>query len=311
MRILHDAPELAASGRKVCVAIGVFDGVHLGHQQVIRQTVSDAQQYEALAVAVTFDRHPNVVVAPARVPPLIYSLPQKLRAIESLGADATWVIRFDEAFSRQTGEEFARALARDFGHLRSVCVGSEFTFGHKRSGDVGLLRKLGEQLHFTVHGLAAVALDGRTVSSTRIRDAIGQGKLDAASQMLGRNYALAGRVVKGDQVGRKLGFPTANVDVTGLVLPPHGVYVAHAVTGGRSLRAAVNIGLRPTRESAPTAPRVEAHLLDFDGDLYEQELELALVKKLRDERKLESLEALREQIQRDVAEARRLFEAES
>jgi riboflavin kinase/FMN adenylyltransferase len=309
MRILHHAPDLAASGRKVCVAIGVFDGVHLGHQQVIRQTVSDAQQFEALAVAVTFDQHPNVVVAPARVPLLIYSLPQKLRAIESLGADATWLIRFDETFSRQTGEEFVRALARNFGHLRSVCVGSEFTFGHKRSGNVGLLRKLGEELHFAVHGLAAVALDGRTVSSTRIREAIGQGQLDAASQMLGRSYALAGKVVKGDQVGRKLGFPTANVDVTGLVLPPNGVYVAHAVTGGRSLRAAVNIGLRPTREPGPTAPRVEAHLLDFDGDLYGQELELAFVRKLREERRLESLDALREQIQRDVAEARRLFES--
>src|SRR5262245_47756556 len=311
MKIIENPTDLAAPGRKVCVAIGVFDGVHLGHQQVIRQTVADAQQYEALAVAVTFDRHPNVVVAPSRVPPLIYSLPQKLRAIESLGADATWLIHFDEAFRRQTGEEFVRALARDFGHLRSVCVGSEFTFGRKRSGDVALLRKLGEQLHFTVHGLAAVALDGRTVSSTRIRDAIGQGRLDAASQMLGRNYALAGPVVKGDQVGRKLGIPTANLDVTGLVLPPHGVYVAHAATGGRSLRAAVNIGLRPTREDAPTAPCVEAHLLDFEGDLYGQELELAFVRKLRDERRFASLDELREQIQRDVAEARRVFESES
>jgi|SRR6185503_5957363 riboflavin kinase/FMN adenylyltransferase len=311
MKILHRASDLAPSGRKVCVAIGVFDGVHLGHQQVIRQTISDAQQYEALAVAVTFDKHPNVVVAPTRVPPLIYSLPQKVRAIESLGVDATWMIHFDEAFSGQTGEEFVRALARDFGHLRSVCVGSEFTFGHKRSGDVSLLRKLGEQLHFTVHGLAAIALGGRTVSSTRIRDAIRQGRLDDASQMLGRNYALAGPVVKGDQLGRKLGFPTANVDAAGLALPPNGVYVAHAVTGGRTLRAAVNIGLRPTVQGAPTAPRVEAHLLDFEGDLYGQELELAFVRKLRDERKLESLEALREQIQRDVAEARRQFDAES
>jgi riboflavin kinase/FMN adenylyltransferase len=309
MKLLSNPGELGAPDRKICVAIGVFDGVHLGHQQVIRQTISDAQQYEALAVAVTFDQHPNVVVAPARVPPLIYSLPQKLRAIESLGADATWLIRFDEAFSRRTGEEFVRALARDFGHLRSVCVGSEFTFGHKRSGDVGLLRKLGEQLHFTVHGLAAVALGGRTVSSTRIRDAIGQGSLDAASQMLGRSYALAGPVVRGDQVGRKLGFPTANVDVTGLALPPHGVYVAHAVTGGRTLRAAVNIGLRPTLEVASTMPRVEAHLLDFDGNLYGQELELALVGRLRDERRFESLDELREQIQRDVAEARRRFES--
>src|SRR5262249_22674768 len=124
MTILQTAAELNARGRKVCVAIGVFDGVHLGHQQVICQTLADAQQHEALAVTITFDRHPNSVVAPDRVPPLIYSLPQKLRVISSLGVDATWLIRFDEAFSRRTGEEFVRALASDFGHLHSVCVGS-------------------------------------------------------------------------------------------------------------------------------------------------------------------------------------------
>jgi riboflavin kinase/FMN adenylyltransferase len=270
--------------------------------------VADAQQHETLSLVVTFDRHPNAIVASAHVPPLIYSAPQKLRAIEALGADATWLIRFDEEFSRRTGEEFVRALARDFGPLHSVCVGSEFAFGHKRSGNVELLRRLGQELKFTVHGLASVALDGRTVSSTRIREAIAHGELDAASQMLGRNYALAGRVVKGDQLGRQLGFPTANLDVAGLVLPPQGVYAAHAHTGGRTLRAAVNIGVRPTLAGATTATRVEAHLLDFQEDIYGRDLELAFVKSLRAERKFESLEALREQIGRDVAAAREVFE---
>jgi len=306
MTILPTASALAAA-RKVCVAIGMFDGVHLGHQQVIRQTVADAEQFEAVPVVVTFDRHPNTVVAPPRVPPLIYSLPQKLRAIEVLGAEAVWLIRFDEAFSRQTGEEFVRAMARDFGHLQSVCVGGEFTFGHKRSGNVELLRKLGQELKFTVHGLAAVALDGRAVSSTRIREAIARGQFDAASQMLGRGYALAGAVVKGDQLGRKLGFPTANINVAGLALPPNGVYAAHAHWQGRTLRAAVNIGVRPTLAGAAPARRVEAHLLDWTGELYGRELELTFVSKLRDEQRFESLDALREQIARDVDQARALF----
>jgi riboflavin kinase/FMN adenylyltransferase len=309
VKVFHDSRDLAATSRKACVAIGVFDGVHLGHQQVIRQTVADAAQHEALAVVVTFDRHPNSVVAPARVPSLIYSLPQKLRAIETLGVDAIWLIHFDETFSRRTGEEFVRGLARDFGHLHSVCVGSEFTFGHKRSGNVELLRQLGQEMKFTVHGLAAVALDGSTVSSTRIREAIARGELDAASQMLGRSYAIAGNVVKGDQLGRTLGFPTANLDVAGLVLPPQGVYAAHAHAQGRTLRAAVNIGVRPTLAGATPVPRVEAHLLDFDGDLYGTELELAFVAKLREERKFSSLEALKEQISRDVVMARRVFES--
>jgi riboflavin kinase/FMN adenylyltransferase len=308
MQLIHQSKELEARGRKVCVAIGVFDGVHLGHQQVIRQTITDAEQQEALAVVVTFDRHPNAVVAPERVPELIYSLPQKMRAITSLGADVTWLIQFDEAFSRQSGEEFVRKLARDFRHIHSICVGSTFTFGHKRSGNVELLRRLGKELHFIVHGLAAVALDGQAVSSTRIRDAIRSGQLDAASQMLGRGYALAGSVVRGEAMGKRLGFPTANLDTSGLVLPPNGVYAAHAHVGAASYRAAVNIGVRPTIAAGQPQRRVEAHLLDFKGELYDCELELTLVQKLRDEQKFESGEALRLQIARDVETARKLFD---
>jgi len=309
MTIIHAAGELNPGHLKVCVAIGVFDGVHLGHQQVIRQTVSDAEQQEGLAVVITFDRHPNSVVAPDRVPPLIYSLPQKLRAIGALGADTTLVIHFDPAFSRQSGEDFIRGLVRDFHHIHSICVGSSFTFGHKRSGNVALLKKLGEELHFIVHGLSAVSLDGQVVSSTRIREAIGGGQLDAASQMLGRAYSLAGQVVRGDQLGRKLGFPTANIDTAGLVIPPNGVYAVHAHVQGKSYRAALNIGHRPTLENLAPRLRVEAHLLDFDGDLYGQEMEITFVEKLRDERKFPSLDTLKEQIARDIEAARRLFGA--
>jgi riboflavin kinase/FMN adenylyltransferase len=307
MTILQTAAELNARGRKVCVAIGVFDGVHLGHQQVIRQTLADAQQHEALAVTITFDRHPNSVVAPDRVPPLIYSLPQKLRVISSFGIDATWLIRFDEAFSRRTGEEFVRTLVSDFGHLHSVCVGSQFTFGYKRSGNVALLRQLGQELHFTVHGLAAVSLDGQVVSSTRIREAIRAGELDAASQMLGRGYSLAGPVVKGDQLGRQIGFPTANLDVNGLVLPPTGVYAAHVRVGEKMRRAVVNLGMRPTLARPTPSVVVEAHLLDFDGNLYGQELEIIFVEKLREEQKFTSVDVLREQIRRDIETARQRF----
>ena len=308
MNVIHNAAELTAEGRKVCVAIGVFDGVHLGHQQVIRRTLADAAQHEALAVVITFDQHPNSVVAPDRVPPLIHSLPQKLRAIAEMGADATWLIHFDAEFSRQTGEAFVRGLACDFGHLHSVCVGGEFTFGHKRSGDVPLLRKLGGKLHFSVHGLAAVSLDGQAVSSTRIREAIASGQLDAASQMLGRSYSVAGMVMKGEQVGRTLGYPTANVDARGLVLPPKGVYAAHARVGGRTHRAVVNIGVRPTVSSAASTLQVEAHLPGFEGDLYGTELELTFIGKLRDEQKFPSLEELKSQIARDIEQARRLFD---
>jgi riboflavin kinase/FMN adenylyltransferase len=169
------------------------------------------------------------------------------------------------------------------------------------------LQQLGRELHFTVHGIAAVSLDGEVVSSTRIRDTLRAGNLDRVSQMLGREYALCGTVARGDELGRKLGFPTANLDVTGQLVPPHGVYAAHAYIDGTRHRAVVNIGVRPTlRKSAPEL-RVEAHLLDFDNDLYDRELELMFVEKLRDERKFSSMDELREQIDRDIAAARRKF----
>lgn len=308
MNVIRAASELRPGPRKVCAAIGVFDGVHLGHQQVIRQTIADARQHEAVAVVITFDCHPNTIVAPARTPPLIYSLPQKLRVIESLGADTTLLIHFDRAFSEQPGEAFIRELARDCGPIHSLCVGATFTFGHKRSGDVALLHELGRELKFIVHGLAAVSLDGDAVSSTRIREAVRSGDLYAASQMLGRAYSLSGRVIRGDQLGRKLGFPTANLDVSGLVLPPHGVYAIHAaVLGQPQHRAVLNLGLRPTLAQSEPQLQVEAHLLDFSGDLYDQELEVTFVEKLRDEQKFPSVDALREQIARDIAAARERF----
>ena len=143
VKIIHAANELMPGSRKVCVAIGVFDGVHLGHQQIIRQTVADARQHDAIALVVTFDKHPNAIVAPDRVPPQIFSRPQKLRVIESLGADALLEIPFDKSFSEKSGEDFIRELARDLGKVFSVCVGADFVFGRKRSGDVALLKKLG------------------------------------------------------------------------------------------------------------------------------------------------------------------------
>jgi riboflavin kinase/FMN adenylyltransferase len=303
MNIIHTADELDRGGRKVCLAIGVFDGVHLGHQQIIRQMIADARQHDASALVVTFDRHPNAVVAPDRVPLQIFSWSQKIRALESLGADALLEIHFDSAFSQKTGEVFIRELARDLGKIHSICVGANFVFGHRRSGNVELLKRLGGGLNFQVHGLAELALDGQTVSSTRIREAIAAGELDAAGQMLGRPYAVCGQVVAGDRLGRQLGFPTANLDVPNRVLPPHGVYAAGAKFNGRYYRVALDIGVRPTVAAGPQL-RVEAHLLDFDGDLYGAELEVEIEAKLREEQRFDSVAGLREQIARDVAAVR-------
>lgn len=307
MKLIHTAKDLKPRGRKICLAIGFFDGVHLGHQQIIRQTIADARQHNALAVVLTFDRHPNTVVAPARVPPLIYSLSQKQRTIASLKADALLLLHFDKALSQQSGESFVRRLVADFGRVQSLCVGADFEFGFKRSGDVALLKRLGAELGFTVQGLAAVSLDGKTVSSTRIRQAIHVGQLDTASQMLGRAYSLCGEIVRGDGVGRKLGVPTANLNVAGLVLPPNGVYAVHASVRRKAHRAVLNIGVRPTLGQAQPELRVEAHLLNLDDELHGEEMEITFIERLRSEKRFPSLIALKQQIVRDIAAARKLL----
>ena len=307
MKLIHQPDELINSDRKACLAIGMFDGVHLGHQQVLRQAIEDSHRNEARSVAVTFDRHPASVIAPGRTPALLQTLAQRLRAIESLGIDATLLIKFDEAFSRKPGAEFVRELADGFGAIHSICVGANFAFGHKRDGNVELLRTLGQTLGFHVHGLQVVSLDGQAVSSTRIRAAVKDGHLDAAGQMLGRTFAIEGTVIEGERQGRKLGFPTANLDTDGLILPPNGVYAAHARLDQATHRAVLNIGLRPTLASPEPTLQLEAHLLDFNGELYGQAMEIELVERLRDEQRFDSTDELAAQISRDIERARTLF----
>jgi len=304
MKVVYDAAALDPGPRPVCAAIGVFDGVHLGHQHVLRETIAEAALHQAVSAVVTFDRHPNSIVAPARVPPLIYALDKKLEVIASLGVEAAYVIRFDKAFSQIPGETFLRGLARDFRQIKSICVGDGFMFGAGRSGNVALLQKLGGELGYTLHALRDVEMDGQSVSSTRIRDAVRAGDFAQAGRMLGRSYALRGTVIQGEQLGRKLGFPTANLDVTGLLTPPPGIYAAEAQVGIARHRAAVNIGHRPTVHSADPQLHVEAHLLDFNGDIYGQALELVFLKKLREETRFPTVEALREQIAEDIKQAR-------
>lgn len=303
MQLIHRAQELDAGGRKVCLAIGFFDGVHLGHQEIIQKTISDASEQRGLSLILTFDRHPATIVAPERAPKLIYSLPQKMRTVASLGPDVLLLIHFDAGFSAQTGEQFIRSLARDLGGIHSIRVGENFAFGHNRSGNVALLRELGEDLGFSVRPVAPVSMDGSPLSSTRVREAIRNGDLALASRMLGRAYSLSGPVIHGDRLGQQLGFPTANLDVHELLLPQDGVYAGQALHQGKAHKAVMNIGVRPTLANARPERRVEAHLLDFDGDLYGQELEFVVERKLRDERKFGSIEELKHQISRDIQAA--------
>ena len=299
--VLNSARPLGHSG--VCLALGMFDGVHLGHQHVIRQARIDARARGDSTVVATFDPHPLTVVRPDKAPRLLQSLPQRIATLESQGADAVLVLRFDEALSLKSGEAFVRDLVAGFCGLRSFTVGQGFHFGHGRSGNVPLLRTLGRELGFSVNAVAPIHIGPEVVSSTRVRSALRDGKLGLVAELLGRPYSLAGTVVEGDRLGRSLGFPTANIPVEGLELPPFGVYAARARHAGGEFPAAVNLGLRPTLQSPQPQLRFETHLIGFEGDLYGHDLTVELVGFLRPERRFAHLDALKTQITKDIAAA--------
>jgi riboflavin kinase / FMN adenylyltransferase len=303
MRRLTTAAELNA-GVPVCAAIGVFDGVHQGHREILQRIQIHAAARGGVSLVITFDQHPSAVVAPERAPLMISTLSQRLRLLEEVGIDAALVLPFNEDLSRVPGEDFVRGLVRNLATLGSLTVGEDFTFGHKRSGDVRLLRRLGDELGFNIEAVDGVELDGERVSSTRIRELIQVGDLGAAARFLGRNYSLAGKVVEGDRLGRTIGFPTANIGVVGLVTPPFGVYAGRTVVEGKTWRVALNVGVRPTLDQATSGLRVEAHLIDFEGELVGQELEIEVLFRLRPEMKFRDLAALSAQIREDVAVVR-------
>lgn len=304
MKLARAISDLPDAGRP-CLAIGFFDGVHLGHQQIIRQAVADARQHGATSIVLTFDVHPATVVAPDQAPSLIQTPEQRIASIAALGPDALLMLPFTRDFSRQPAADFINRLHGELRGIHGICIGANFHFGHRRTGNLSLLQEMGTKLGFSVHGVAAVGLDGTAISSTRIRQAIRDGRLDEAGQMLGRPWSLAGTVVHGERRGHSLGFPTANIEVPGLALPPFGVYAAQALAANVWHPAVVNLGVRPTVSPRTARPLLEAHLLDFSGDLYGQSLEVTPLTHLRGEQKFGGVHELREQIARDVAEARR------
>lgn len=304
MKILDRPQPFGSAPDPVVLAIGVFDGVHLGHAEVIRQTLGDARAAGGRAVVVTFDRHPNAVVAPQRQPLMLYPLWRRLEVIASLGVEAALVFAFDLEFSRQPAEMFVDRLIAGFGKVAGICVGSGFVFGHGRSGEVNLLRRLGAERGFAVRGIEPLTLEGEVISSTRLRELVAAGDLQRATACLGRSYGVAGEVVRGDQLGRRLGFPTANLSVDGLVLPPLGVYAGFACGEGLRAPAAINIGRRPTVERTAGEVRVEAHLPGYTGDLYGRRLHVELHERIRGEERFPSVETLRERIGRDVDQVR-------
>ncbi len=307
MRTLDTISALATVPGPLFLAIGVFDGVHLGHRAVIERALHDARQTGGTAVVVTFDPHPIRVLRPDQAPRLLTSTPHKIRLIRALGVEQLLLISFDHTFAATPPAEFIRSLAAAARPLREICVGFEWSFGKNRAGNLALLDQLGHELGFDEVGVPAVEVDGTVVSSTLVRRAVEDGDLTRAARLLGRDYTILGTVTKGTQLGRTLGFPTANLSAHNEQFPPDGVYAveAHRATG--ALRGVANIGVRPTLANSTGERVVEVHLFDFHGDLYGEDLEVVFRHFLRPEKKFASLDALRAQIATDAAQARAWF----
>lgn len=300
MQVHHDLASLGSLRGPVYLAIGIFDGVHRGHQALIEEAKADAAKTGGTAVVMTFEPHPMMFFQRSE-PPLRLSSPGlKERLLSRQGVDHLVVLPFETSRAGQTAEEFVEDLRGACRPLGGIVVGADWRFGKGRTGDVALLQELGG---FEVDGIPAVAIDGEMISSTAIRLAIARGDLAFAEKALGRPYSILGPVVPGRGAGKQIGFPTANIDTDGFQLPPDGVYAAQIRIGEKSFRGILNLGLRPT--VSHDAKRVlEVHLFDFEGDLYGTDVEVEFLCFVRPEQKFGSIDELRAQIARDVAAVR-------
>ena len=284
------------------VALGVFDGVHLGHRSLIGELVAGARASGAGTVAATFDPLPEVAFGGALAGSSLSTIDEREALLREAGAGAVAVFSFDAAFAEQTAADFLDQL-RGAGDIRAIVVGHDFRFGRGRVGDVALLEASGRRHGFSVRAVEPVRLGGEVVSSTRVRDALRRGDLEVAGALLARRYAVSGVVERGEQRGRTLGYPTINVSTPPeKVLPADGIYACWVAARGARLSAATSLGTRPTFGGRPRA--LECHLLDFDGDLYEEPVTVTFVRRLRDEQRFSDAESLIRQIGTDVEETR-------
>lgn len=297
---IHFGPDLLVpEWTRSVVCVGTFDGVHLGHEEVIRRALSLAEESSLPCVVVTFDRHPAATLAPDRCPPAISPLGARLARFAELGVPVALILRFDHALASTPADEFLDELLVGVLRAERVVVGHDFAMGHDRVGTPDWLRE-----RIATDVVAPFEIDGRRVSSSTIRQAVAEGRIEDANRFLGRPFEVEGVIVEGARLGRQLGYPTANLARSvEQVLPPDGVYIGEAETPFGWFRAAVSVGIRPTIDA--TTRTIEAYLLDYKGDsLYGKSIRLKFIRRLRDQIRFDDLDALKEQMARDVEAAR-------
>jgi len=306
MQILRGVPDAATS--PVALTIGNFDGVHLGHQAMLAKLRAAASARRLPACVMTFEPHPREFFAPDQAPVRLTSMREKLELLGRHGVERTHVLRFNFALAQVTAQEFIeRILVRGLG-VRWLQVGDDFRFGARRAGDLGMLREQAAQQGYEVEGMATVVLDGGRVSSTAVREALVAGDVAMAARLLGRPYSISGRVVHGDRLGHQLGFPTANVQMKHNRPPLTGIFaVEFTRSSGRTLQGVASLGVRPTVKARGAAPVLEVYVFDFKEEIYGEHVRVDFLHKFRDEAKYVDLETLKQQIARDVADARTFF----
>jgi riboflavin kinase/FMN adenylyltransferase len=306
MRLFHGTDN-AGIHRPTVLTLGVFDGLHLGHQLIMTTVAERARVVGAVPTVITFDPHPRAVLHPESAPPLLQTFDQKIEGFGVLGIEQTIVVRFTREFSNIRAEDFLREFVFDRLHAKEVYLGKGFAFGHNREGNIELLKRMGGELGFLAGEVPEVRIRGCRVSSSKIRQLLAAGNVNLARRLLGRPYGVEGRVERGSERGHKLGFPTANLHPHNRVIPRHGVYVTGTLIDGQWRRSVTNVGLRPTFADA-TEPSVETFVMNWDGDLYGDVVRVRFLYRLRDERKFSSIDELKTQIARDVERANSYFE---
>ncbi len=305
MKLYHGFYEKRLKKKSRCVAVGIFDGVHRGHQKILKRMLSEAGRSGALSTVVTFEPHPVRVLDPRHAHPIIMSLAHRLRFFERLGVEEAVVIRFDRRFSGTTRETFLEKFLAGRLGMKALSVGYDFRFGRGGAGDTRYLGQEARRLGFRLFVSAPEKTSGRIISSTRIRSLVEAGKLKEAARMLGRPVSVLGTVVRGRGRGRSVGFPTANLNPHHETLPPPGVYAAWGFLDGRKLRGVIHIGKRPTFNDRQKS--LEVHFLDFHKQIYNREIELIFMARLRNIQKFTDKKALATAIQNDIQKARRLL----
>ncbi len=305
MKIFHGT-ENANILKPTVLTLGVFDGLHLGHQRIMQTVVERARATDAQATAITFDPHPRAVLYPESAPPLLQTLDQRLATLEVLGIDQAIVVPFSRAFAAQPAEDFLSDIIHDRLHAREVYLGKGFEFGKDRGGNITLLREMSQKLGFVADEVPEVQLRGMRISSSRIRELLAEGRVNLARRMLGRPYGVEGVVIRGNRRGHTIGFPTANLKPHNRVIPRYGVYATATLIDGIWRRSITNIGVRPTFEN-DSEPSIETYVFDYDGDLYGDVLRVRFLHRIRDERKFNGIDELKEQIEKDTRRARNYF----